>query len=109
MAGKLQLANSRSVHINKLEILAAGAALESFSTYIRDKPVLLFVDNTTCESLILRGSSLSPSLNVISSEFWRGIADLHTLRPYLLLMSRQSSTWPMAYLEAKTSRLLALL
>ncbi|KAF4703531.1 hypothetical protein FOZ62_009952, partial [Perkinsus olseni] len=75
LAGKLKLAPT-TTHINLLEIIAAGAALESFRDYISTKPALIFVDSTTCESLIIRGSTISPILNIIGGKFWKRVAEL---------------------------------
>ncbi|KAF4649011.1 hypothetical protein FOZ61_001845, partial [Perkinsus olseni] len=73
--GQLQL-QLQQESINTLEMLAATTTIESLRFWCANKCLLLFTDNSTCQYLILRGSSPSERLNTMAGEFWRRLADL---------------------------------
>lgn len=64
--------DEKAHHINYLELLAAFFGLKHFAKHLRNKEVLLRIDNTTAISYINRmGSIQHPLLNNLARSIWQ--------------------------------------
>ena len=61
----------KGLHINHLELLAAFCVLRFFAAELRDKEILLRIDNTTALSYINKmGGTHVKSLNAVAQKIW---------------------------------------
>jgi len=67
----------RRQHINALELLAVVAAVFTYGpSYMRDRQVLFFVDNTACLSACVHGYARSPHMAALANALHLALAQL---------------------------------
>ena len=64
--------------MGQLELLAAHFALETWALRLRNRPVLLFVDNDSAAASVVKGYSPQTDSTSIVGEFWLLASSLKT-------------------------------
>ncbi|KAF4654748.1 hypothetical protein FOL47_009789 [Perkinsus chesapeaki] len=82
---------SSSGHINVLELIGIGIALETFHTMAANRPLLIFSDSRVAEHALLKGSSTSDALGLAVHSLWLRVASLHQLQFYIAHVSSSAN------------------
>ena len=69
---------SRSNHMGQLELLAAPFALATWAARLRNRSVLMFIDNNSAAANLVKGYSPQTDSAAIVGEFWLEAAQIRT-------------------------------